>query len=163
MNACPCGSAIDLTECCGPLHDGTRDAATAEALMRARYSAFATGRVEYIMNTVHPEKQDEHEPESTRAWATESEWLGLEIIDTQAGQADDDEGIVEFVAQYRTADGELIRHHEIASFARVEGTWFFHDGQPAPQATVRRQEPKVGRNDACPCGSGRKYKKCCAA
>jgi len=27
--------------------------------------------------------------------------------------------------------------------------------------TVRRQEPRVGRNDPCPCGSGKKYKKCC--
>ncbi|HYD79727.1 MAG TPA: UPF0149 family protein [Paucimonas sp.] len=29
--------------------------------------------------------------------------------------------------------------------------------------TVQREAPKVGRNDACPCGSGRKYKKCCGA
>ncbi|MGE4565433.1 MAG: SEC-C metal-binding domain-containing protein, partial [Victivallaceae bacterium] len=27
--------------------------------------------------------------------------------------------------------------------------------------TFRRVDPKVGRNDDCPCGSGRKYKKCC--
>lgn len=30
-------------------------------------------------------------------------------------------------------------------------------------ATVRRDQPKVGRNDACPCGSGRKFKSCCGA
>ena len=29
--------------------------------------------------------------------------------------------------------------------------------------TYRRPEPKVGRNDPCPCGSGKKYKKCCGA
>jgi preprotein translocase subunit SecA len=33
-------------------------------------------------------------------------------------------------------------------------------GRPAAPATVRRQQPKVGRNDPCPCGSGKKYKKC---
>jgi preprotein translocase subunit SecA len=33
-------------------------------------------------------------------------------------------------------------------------------GDDAPIATVRRDEPKVGRNDPCPCGSGKKYKKC---
>jgi uncharacterized protein YecA (UPF0149 family) len=27
--------------------------------------------------------------------------------------------------------------------------------------TVRRETPKIGRNDPCPCGSGKKYKKCC--
>jgi uncharacterized protein len=29
--------------------------------------------------------------------------------------------------------------------------------------TIKREEPKVGRNDDCPCGSGKKYKKCCGA
>ena len=32
---------------------------------------------------------------------------------------------------------------------------------PAPATPVRRSEPKVGRNDPCPCGSGKKFKKCC--
>ncbi|KPK38062.1 MAG: preprotein translocase subunit SecA, partial [Omnitrophica WOR_2 bacterium SM23_29] len=34
---------------------------------------------------------------------------------------------------------------------------------PTKQAPVQRQTPKVGRNDPCPCGSGKKYKKCCGA
>lgn len=33
----------------------------------------------------------------------------------------------------------------------------------AERSTVRKDAPKVGRNDLCPCGSGRKYKKCCGA
>jgi len=33
----------------------------------------------------------------------------------------------------------------------------------APGVTYQRSAPKVGRNDACPCGSGKKYKKCCLA
>ncbi len=33
-------------------------------------------------------------------------------------------------------------------------------GEPVKIETVRREEPKVGRNDPCPCGSGKKYKKC---
>lgn len=32
---------------------------------------------------------------------------------------------------------------------------------PEKVETYRREEPKVGRNDPCPCGSGRKFKKCC--
>ena len=32
---------------------------------------------------------------------------------------------------------------------------------PGKVETYRREEPKVGRNDPCPCGSGRKFKKCC--
>jgi len=38
-----------------------------------------------------------------------------------------------------------------------------HGGDAEPPATVRRKEKKVGRNDPCPCGSGKKYKKCCGA
>lgn len=38
----------------------------------------------------------------------------------------------------------------------------YSSGESASKpATVKREEPKVGRNDPCPCGSGRKYKKCC--
>jgi preprotein translocase subunit SecA len=34
------------------------------------------------------------------------------------------------------------------------------NGAEAQAKPVRRNEPKVGRNDPCPCGSGKKYKKC---
>ena len=33
--------------------------------------------------------------------------------------------------------------------------------EPHPEITVHHTGPKVGRNDPCPCGSGKKYKKCC--
>ncbi len=33
--------------------------------------------------------------------------------------------------------------------------------EPHPDTTVHRDSPKIGRNDPCPCGSGKKYKKCC--
>ncbi len=36
-----------------------------------------------------------------------------------------------------------------------------YDELDTPGETIRRDEPKVGRNDPCPCGSGKKYKKCC--
>ncbi len=36
-------------------------------------------------------------------------------------------------------------------------------GESVKVETVRREEPKVGRNDPCICGSGKKYKKCCGA
>lgn len=37
------------------------------------------------------------------------------------------------------------------------------DGKPSSHVPVMRETPKIGRNDACPCGSGKKYKKCCGA
>ncbi|OPX35170.1 MAG: preprotein translocase subunit SecA [Desulfobacteraceae bacterium 4484_190.2] len=38
-----------------------------------------------------------------------------------------------------------------------------HGGDGAQPVTVRRKEKKIGRNAPCPCGSGKKYKKCCGA
>jgi preprotein translocase subunit SecA len=47
-----------------------------------------------------------------------------------------------------------------ASHAQQEQAANTPVGRPAAPATVRRTQPKVGRNDPCPCGSGKKYKKC---
>ncbi|MBR6014599.1 MAG: SEC-C domain-containing protein, partial [Firmicutes bacterium] len=41
--------------------------------------------------------------------------------------------------------------------------WRFIDGKMDTGEPYRREEPKIGRNDPCPCGSGKKYKKCCGA
>ena len=54
-----------------------------------------------------------------------------------------------------------MEHHEIAEFRREDGKWVFFDGELVPQAPYVRKEAKIGRNDPCPCGSGKKYKKCC--
>ena len=162
MTACPCGSENDYASCCEPLITGVKPAETAEALMRARYSAYAKDQVKFILDTTHPSQRDQYTETGIRRWARNSEWLGLTILATENGTADDDEGTVEFVAKY-FEKGRRNRHHEIAQFRRREGQWFFYDGQaPAPQ-TVVRESPKVGRNDPCPCGSGRKYKKCCGS
>ena len=40
---------------------------------------------------------------------------------------------------------------------------FYTHNSAQPPETYRRPEPKIGRNDPCPCGSGRKYKHCCLA
>ena len=77
---------------------------------------------------------------------------------TEDGGEKDTTGVVEFVANYEV-EGNAVRHHEISDFRRVEGEWFFRDGKEIP-VTVWRDTPKVGRNDPCPCGSGKKYKKC---
>jgi len=47
------------------------------------------------------------------------------------------------------------RRKEAAAMKRAS-----RDGEDRPR-TVRRNQPKVGRNEPCPCGSGKKYKQCC--
>ena len=45
---------MEYDACCGPLHRGERPAATAVALMRSRFTAFALGDVDYLLATWHP-------------------------------------------------------------------------------------------------------------
>lgn len=159
MTTCPCGSGRGYEECCGVHIQGRAPAPTAEALMRSRYTAYATGNIDYILATcVSAEGID---VEETRRWSTKSQWLGLTIHGTEKGREVDGEGTVDFTASY-VLDGMKENHRESARFVKKEGRWLFDDGKVTTQ-TVVRAEPKVGRNDPCPCGSGKKYKKCCGA
>lgn len=158
-NQCPCGSGKEHTQCCTPYISGEKPAPTAEALMRSRYSAYVFKELDYLKQTLAPEAQEGHDDQSVRDWAEKSEWLGLEIHDTWAGQEGDEAGIVEFSATY-AIDGEELTHRERSEFRNEDGKWLYVDGQMVSGPPVRK-EKKVGRNEPCPCGSGKKYKKCC--
>ena len=162
MAGCPCGSGKIYPKCCKPYIDGSQAAPTAEALMRSRYTAYEKNAIDYIMDTHHPEGREELSRDATEEWAKSSEWMGLEILECIGGAEGDQKGSVEFSARYRGADRAIVNHHEMSTFEKVDGRWFFKDAQMVnnPQ---KRETPKVGRNDPCSCGSGRKYKKCCGA
>ena len=160
MSQCYCGSGKDFTECCGPVLDGSISADTAEALMRARYSAFATLQAEFLHESLHPEHRHDHDLAATRRWAENSQWLGLEVLAVEAGGVEDEEGTVEFIATYKER-GLVHPYHELSKFRKVDGAWYYVDGELVKPKTETRSQPKVGRNDPCPCGSGKKYKKCC--
>lgn len=159
MSDCPCKSESPYDTCCGPIITGARKAATAAELMRSRYTAFANGSVDWIEASHDPETRGDFDVEQTREWSQRSEWHGFEVVRTEAGGPEDREGQVEFIAHY-SIQGTPIDHHEISHFRRDGDTWYFRDGKEVP-VTVRRDSPKVGRNDPCPCGSGKKHKKCC--
>lgn len=159
-DTCPCGLPAPYADCCGAIHQGARSAVTAESLMRARYSAFVRGQFDFLQDSLAARLRDDFDREGARAWAT-AEWLGLEVLERQAGGEADAEGEVEFIARFRIKGSEQ-QHHERARFCREGGMWRYDDGEIVGES---RQPvvtgPKVGRNEACPCGSGRKYKKCC--
>lgn len=159
MSECPCGSGRYYTACCGRFIDDGASPATAEELMRARYTAYATGNVEYVLNTHDPKTRESVSEEATKEWSQSAHWLGLKILHTDAGGPKDNRGTVEFVASFEI-EGKKVDHHERASFLRHDGKWFFEDGDIVGETHVR-DTPKVGRNDPCPCGSGKKYKFCC--
>lgn len=159
-DTCPCNSGKTFGECCGPIIAGSAKAPTCEALMRARYSSYATGDVGFLKSSMVIEAQADFDEASSKAWSAAAEWHGLEIVATEKGGVNDDEGVVEFRALY-TANGEFCNHHERSTFVRENGEWRFNDGDFVKEKPIEREEPRVGRNDPCPCGSGKKYKKCC--
>lgn len=160
MELCPCGSGKEFSVCCEPVINDERPAETAEELMRSRYSAYVKAEVEYIYATTHPDQRQYHDADGTRKWAEKSQWMGLDILNVRGGEKDDTEGEIEFVAHYAKRDKRLT-HHELAMFKKENDTWFFLDGRPVIPKQFVREAPKVGRNEPCPCGSGKKFKKCC--
>jgi SEC-C motif-containing protein len=162
MKNCHCGSGRPYGECCEPYITGKAKAPTAEALMRSRYSAYAEHAVDYIVDTcISKGDKNDIDHKSTKDWSEKSTWLGLKISSVEKGGIEDTEGTVEFEATYER-DGLRDVHQEKAKFKKENGEWFYDEGQIVPR-TVVRSSPKVGRNDPCPCGSGKKYKHCCYA
>ena len=157
---CICGIDDSTETHCGAIIRGDRAARTAEELMRSRYAAYALGEVDYILSTHAPEATDDVDREAIEEWASSSEWDSLEIVSTEAGDEGDDDGVVEFIARY-TVQGAAQAHHERATFRKEEGKWVFVEGDIVKPKPVVREGPKIGRNDPCPCGSGKKHKKCC--
>jgi SEC-C motif domain protein len=159
MANCPCGSDRSFGECCEPFLNGTDNAPTAEALMRARYSAYVTANIDFIERSIHSSTRAGFDRESARKWAEGSQWQGLEIRNIIGGKEQDAEGSIEFIATY-SQKGEAVKHHEAATFRKEAEAWTFVDGRILNEP-FRRDQPKIGRNDPCLCGSGKKYKKCC--
>ncbi len=154
-NLCPCNSGAAFIDCCEPLVSGRCAALTALALMRSRYTAYVLRDTNYLRASWYP---------STRPIAidpdTIPDWQGLQVIRTEKGTASDTEGVVEFTATALLRK-RFCRFHEVSRFVKEEGRqWFYTDGDlKGDAAPAERRVQKVGRNDPCPCGSGKKYKK----
>ena len=159
---CPCGSGRAFELCCEPYLLGRLPAPTAEALMRSRYTAYALCSIDYLYKTSGKRVRKEFDAEGSKRWAEAAEWSGLEVLAIEGGGEQDDAGHIEFIAHYSIKD-QTFNHHEHAQFAKIDGEWFFMDGEVIGPAPERREAPKVGRNEPCPCGSGKKFKKCCGA
>ncbi len=121
--------------------------------MRSRFTAFTLGRHEHIRRTHAPEMRTD-----TGVGGDDGvEWTHLDVLERAAGGLEDDTGTVTFAAHYRRGGVPGI-HRERSRFRRDNGDWVYVDGDV--EFAVRA---KVGRNDPCPCGSGKKFKKCCGA
>ncbi len=172
---CPCGNPRHYQDCCQALIERRRQAQFAEQLMRSRYTAHAVGAIDYLLDTWAPEIRAQLNRQQVQQWAQESDWLGLKIVASHGGQLHDSKGEVEFIASYHQ-NGQLYQHRERSQFRRgplittpqnstnsstnpqTEQSWYFVDGEAIESSP---KEQKTGRNQPCPCGSGRKSKRCC--
>lgn len=156
---CFCGSGKELSSCCEPIILGSAPARTPEELMRARYSAHCLRNYTYLVDSTHPDHRDGVSEDEVSQWASHVVWTGLEVHSASPGETDD-QGNVSFTAHFTIKDTpqEL---REDATFTRHDGNWYYVDGHVYGQEPYVREEPRVGRNEPCPCGSGKKYKKCC--
>ncbi|OZI73940.1 YchJ family protein [Bordetella genomosp. 12] len=127
--SCPCGSGTDYPGCCGRWDQGSTPAPDAATLMRSRYSAFVRDELGYLLATWHPSTR----PPSLAPNPPDLKWLGLQV--RRHAQQDEDHAVVEFVARYRQA-GRATRLHEVSRFERIDGRWYYLDGDFPEAATT---------------------------
>jgi SEC-C motif-containing protein len=124
---CPCGSGSTFGDCCGPLLAGA-PAPSAEALMRSRYTAHVLGDAEHLARTCCPGSAAAMHQASIQL-DPEVRWLDLRILHTEAGGADDQTGVVEFIARFKR-HGRAGRLREMSRFQRLGVGWCYLEGTP---------------------------------
>ena len=154
MKLCPCCSGRQFVECCEPKIKRGVPARTPEELMRSRYTAFATVNADYLIKTSSELLRREQTKKSITQWAQENTWTKLEVVHCAENG---EHGSVEFKAYYTDHRGVKQVHHEASKFMKEGGCWVYSEGKVKPNLLGK----SIKRNDSCPCGSGKKYKKCC--
>ena len=147
---CPCGQG-QYAACCQPLHLKQQVAQTAEQLMRSRYSAFALKQIDYILQTTALGQQSALDRAAIADWSQSNQWLKLDVVQHQP-KLDKTHALVEFKAHYHDGTQAHV-HHEISHFVLHQQQWYFLDPTLGMQITMKQP---------CICGSGKKFKQCCA-
>lgn len=153
---CGCGSGRPGIQCCAPVIAGQQPAETAEQLMRSRFVAYASGQTDYLLASWHSSTRP-----AQLQLSGDIHWRRLQVLSTEPdASADGDSAWVEFKAVYQQ-QGMVGFMHERSRFVREDGAWRYIDGEPFSSEPVALNRLK--RNEPCFCGSGKKFKKCCAA
>jgi SEC-C motif-containing protein len=154
-NTCLCGSDLTYSSCCQLFHLHEKSPATATLLMKSRFTAYAMHNDDYLRTTWAETKR----PKDINFSKDEAKWTRLDIIKTKKGSEKDTKGIVEFKAYYLLDDEEYVMN-EISRFQKTSGRWFYLDGLVKSVGKVSQAQSQ-GKNAPCPCGSQKKFKRCC--
>lgn len=120
--ACHCGSHINFIDCCKRYISGVQNAPTALALMRSRYSAYATLDADYLVGTTHISTRKQHKRKDILDWSQSNQWIKLEVLAAT-------DMAVEFKAFYLDPQMQMQIHHELSTFKAEAGKWFYVDGE----------------------------------
>lgn len=118
---CYCGAAKLFESCCDVYIKGTQKAPTALALMKSRYSAYASHQVGYLLATTHSSQRKYYSKDEILHWATTNQWQKLEIISFT-------ENTVEFKAYFLDENKVSQVHYEFSTFKKENEGWFYVDG-----------------------------------
>jgi SEC-C motif-containing protein len=154
---CSCGSGLDFADCCEPIITGKRPAATAEQLMRARFTGHVANANEFLHHTYLPSSKQPYVEEPD---AAPLPWTRL-VIHSHEPEVRPDVSCVDFTAYFKAENGAEGALHEKSEFSRIGGKWIFARTLRQGPAPIKSSASKAGRNDPCPCGSGKKFKQCC--
>ncbi len=124
--ACPCGSHICYSKCCGPIHKDIKQAITTEQLMRSRYTAYTMADGDYLMKSHYSKTRPVQDMAEIVHWSKSVLWMRLIILNSTNGQAHDDTGTVEFKAFFMD-QGEMDVIHENSKFIKENGHWVYVD------------------------------------
>lgn len=121
MTICYCGNHLSFEECCKPYITGLKNAPTAEALMRSRYSAYATAAIDYLVKTTHSSTRKNHKKSEIESWSKCNKWLKLELLEVT-------ESTVAFKAYFLDNRLKEQIHQEHSNFIFENDKWFYVDG-----------------------------------
>lgn len=149
FSVCPCGSGKLFKKCCSPILADQSLALTPEKLMRSRYTAYVLKDSTHLLRTWDM---------STRPNSLKFEqhiiWLNLVVEDVPEPLPNDNAAQITFQATFIHND-KLMRIKERALFTYKNSLWFYKQGELSTRATA------IPLKGLCPCGSGKKYKRCC--
>lgn len=126
LSLCPCKSRRTYESCCEPVHKDPTKAATAEQLMRARYSAYFFRLIDFLIASTHPNRREPGLRQHLEDNVHHVNWRFLTILATSKGGPNDKVGKVEFVAEYFVGD-EARELSEVSRFKRHKGVWKYLD------------------------------------
>ena len=147
---CPCCSQKSYNDCCSVFHTQISAPNNVEELMRSRYTAFALGNIDYLLATSSKALLKTLSKKELQDWSASNQWQKLEVLKATKDQ-------VEFKAYFQDATGKNQVHHERSTFIKEDNMWKYDAGIINPKP----EQNSITRNAPCPCGSGKKYKRCC--